>query len=825
MRTWDDHDTSAGNRGLIRPLAILMAAVLLFPWVRADASEPGAIGDLYVASFLNSKIVQFDGQTGALVGDFVASGSGGLDGPWGLAWGPNGNLFVVSRGVYSSIFGIAEYNGTTGALVRWVVGPADSTTVETGWLEKPHSLAFGPDGNIYVTASINEAVHEYDGFTGDYLGVFAIGGFSPGGLRFPQDMTFGPNGNLFLISSYEAGNPTGEGSGIFEYHHATGRLVRVLANDFDASVTEGAEGAGLCFRPNGNLLVTFTHRDLITNDTFTSKIMEYDGSTGQRLGAFVPDGSGLDWGSGMTYGPNSNLFVASIKTNSILEYDGQTGATIGTFASGGGISWAVDLAFKPAPPDPMPAPTISAVSVTDVDACDPLTGVVVTGTDLEPEETTVVLRRAGEPDYVGVVNGGSGDGTSLTVDFDLDGGARIAGGQWDVVVTNPDGQSATLAGAVDVLACPDATAGNLIAAAFRHRASHTVSGIIEYDGETGDIINWLTEDQSESAAGELWLAPGLTFGPNGNLFVATGNAGSSAGNRGEAVLQYDGVSGRFVGVFVAAGSGGLLLPMGLVFGPNGNLFVVDQPPGGGLSAVFEYDGFTGDLVQVFVSRGSCGLTNGSHLTFGPNGNLLVTGEPNGLIEFDGQTGACIGILGETDQPAGDLTVNLRFSPHNGNLLVAKENGERIVEHDGSTGMVIGGFDGYVSSGSGGLDFGFPSQWGMDFGPNGNLFVVSANGARILEFDGLSGAFVQSFSQLENPSGVAQNTDMAFAPLSGDVNGDWDRDLGDFAAFQCCYGGAAVTPNNTNCLRFDYDRDGDVDLDDFAAFAQRMTGAS
>ena len=57
------------------------------------------------------------------------------------------------------------------------------------------------------------------------------------------------------------------------------------------------------------------------------------------------------------------------------------------------------------------------------------------------EGVTVKLARAGQPDIVGDPVSVSEDGGSITTTFDLTGKAL---GLWDVVVTNPDGESATL---------------------------------------------------------------------------------------------------------------------------------------------------------------------------------------------------------------------------------------------------------------------------------------------------------------------------------------------------------------------------------------------
>src|SRR5262245_11033384 len=102
---------------------------------------------------------------------------------------------------------------------------------------------------------------------------------------------------------------------------------------------------------------------------------------------------------------------------------------------------------------------------------------------------------------------------------------------------------------------------------------------------------------------------------HGNLFVS-----SSLTNQ---VLEYDGTTGAFVTAFVGAGSGGLCFPEGLVFGPNGNLFVTSiatiAP-----NQVLEYNGTTGAFVTTFVGSGSGGLSIPIGLVFGPNGNLFVS---------------------------------------------------------------------------------------------------------------------------------------------------------------------------------------------------------
>lgn len=68
----------------------------------------------------------------------------------GLAFGPDGNLYVTDRS------GIARYNGRTGALI-------DAFVVQgSGGLVGPVGITFGPDKNFYVADSEVGQILHYD---------------------------------------------------------------------------------------------------------------------------------------------------------------------------------------------------------------------------------------------------------------------------------------------------------------------------------------------------------------------------------------------------------------------------------------------------------------------------------------------------------------------------------------------------------------------------------------------------------------------------------------------------------------------------------------
>ena len=256
-------------------------------------------------------------------------------------------------------------------------------------------------------------------------------------------------------------------------------------------------------------------------------------------------------------------------------------------------------------------------------------------------------------------------------------------------------------------------------------------GVYQFDGPTGAAVGLFGD-----AAG----TEGLTFGPNGNLFVAY-----DVYNVGGGVREFDGQTGALVGVFVAPGSGGLDNPFGVTFGPNGNLFVASYAT----DEVIEFDGATGSFVR---SLSGGGLASPTGLTFGPNGNLFVSSNPlpsPAVIEFDAGTGVPVGVFasgGGLDHPWG-----LAFGP-SGNLFVTSY--DEVLEYDGATGAFLGVFA------SGGSFFGMKD---LAFGSNGNLYVTFRNYDVIVEYDGATGAWLREFAHLESPEWLTFKPCPSIAP--------------------------------------------------------------
>jgi WD40 repeat protein len=115
----------------------------------------------------------------------------------------------------------------------------------------------------------------------------------------------------------------------------------------------------------------------------------------------------------------------------------------------------------------------------------------------------------------------------------------------------------------------------------------------------------------------------------------------------------------------------------------------------------------------------------------------------GLQRYDAKTGALIDTIGELPLRRSELNIG-----PDGNFYVTISNQFEIKRIDARTGATTQFIDasqiGHIR--------------GMDFGPNGNLFVASPSLGSILEFNGQTGQFIRYFIR-----GIATPIDLDFAP--------------------------------------------------------------
>lgn len=277
--------------------------------------------DLYVSGFFTAGVQRYHGPRSAAQGPRPAAGKSGAfytqpvaRRPWGLAFGPDGNLYVANFGTGSD------------ALVR-VAGPfaanagAATTIVDAGVF---FDVAFGPDGQLYASGRGN--VRRYDVLTMQLIDEFTSG--HP--LADVTAIAFGPDGDLYAASFDSSTTPRAE---IVRFDGQTGAYVETLATRTDGSIFWD-----LAFGPNGALFATNG-----------ANILRFDRCAGRvravhNAGVFATRAGAMP--IAVAFGPDRNLYVSDTTTNAVLRFDGTTGAFLDTFIAnvdGGprGIAFAI----------------------------------------------------------------------------------------------------------------------------------------------------------------------------------------------------------------------------------------------------------------------------------------------------------------------------------------------------------------------------------------------------------------------------------------------------------------------------------------------------
>lgn len=245
--------------------------------------------------------------------------------------------------------------------------------------------------------------------------------------------------------------------------------------------------------------------------------------------------------------------------------------------------------------------------------------------------------------------------------------------------------------------------------------------VLHYNGLTGAFIRELGAD----APSQQPL--GLAFGPDGNLYV--GSASPAQG-----VLRFNPSVDTYVDTFIpnsaplAGGVESILFRGAQVYVCQ---FGDSQTPG----TVERFDAATGAYLGNLVPGGRGGLVNAGGMVFGPNGVLYVGNVnsriPNSILRYNSASGA---FLGSMPGDIANFTYSMAFGP-DGDLYSASSAG--IVRYSGTTAAFKGSFG---AGGPNGRDL------AIVFGPDGNLYS-SREGVGVLRFDGQTGAYLGVFAPI------------------------------------------------------------------------------
>jgi sugar lactone lactonase YvrE len=242
---------------------------------------------------------------------FVTAHSGGLTRTGNAVYGPDGNLYVVSRDDDS----VLSYDGQTGAFIDVVV-PSGAEGLDHPWM-----MTFGPDDRLYVAGIMSNNIVSWDPDTGE------VDTFIPptAGLWTPKGIAFDAAGTMYVANADRGTTDTSsQQDQVLKFAGpAGGPNGEPAGTPLGVFVSQGSGGLD-----NPNHLAFYGNHLYVTN-TRGDSINRYDAATGEFVDVFVPANSGgLDIPNYLVFGPDGYLHVSSQATQQVLRYNAATGAFV-----------------------------------------------------------------------------------------------------------------------------------------------------------------------------------------------------------------------------------------------------------------------------------------------------------------------------------------------------------------------------------------------------------------------------------------------------------------------------------------------------------------
>lgn len=517
-------------------------------------------------------------------------------------------LFVVSQNNAS----ILKYNQTTGAFVSTFVAPVTQGFQGLGGI-RIHPTS----GILYASSTGTGEIWKYTTATGALITPRAAGSLiGPGSMGFDATGTF-----LYFVDAFDGLSVAPDS--VKKLAVATGVVSNVLTDalaEFNAVtvngsnlyVSDGFNNRIMSYTTSGGsptqiisglslpgAILFRSATDLVFSDTGSDRVLEYtfNGAAWVFSRVVLPATAGVDGPCGLALGPDGRLTVSGCFSNNVVAVDLTTLAVSTLVAPGvGGLNNPKGVAWN--------GSTLLVASL----ATNTILYYNSTGTP-----TGTIARGIAAPTDGGMTFTPAGNLIAASSnDNDL---AEFDGTNGGTVRNFFDACPTSLAAPFDVAV---GSSGDVY-------ATCTGSDGVFHFTSSGTPLNFFVS----AGSGGLTFPRGLAFGPNGNLFVASGFTGE--------ILQYNRTTGAFVNVFVnsAGNGGGAMDPYGITF-RNGNLYVASFFP----NEVKRFNGTTGAFVSTFVTSGSGGLSGPTAVDFGPDGNLYVSSyNDNSIRRYNGTTGA------------------------------------------------------------------------------------------------------------------------------------------------------------------------------------------
>jgi len=272
---------------------------------------------IFVSDFLNDRVLRFDFATKQFKDVFVQKGSGGLRGPWGIAFNKYDDpaqprtFYVASEGTSS----ILQYDACDGSFVKqFAYVPGQPRGIKFHLLPSAHRPA-RQQKMLLVCSTYTDSVLKFNALTGSPLGTYATG------VDTPWDLVIGPQSSgvgrdpedVFVSSEHE--------DAIIQFQNTTGAFK---AKFTDKKVNYAN---GVVFGSHGQ-----TSHLYVTGPYAGKVIVKFDQNNGTYIEHF--EDRDMQYPLGMVY-HEQTLYVND--KNTIRTYDAETGEFLEVWSSHDGL--------------------------------------------------------------------------------------------------------------------------------------------------------------------------------------------------------------------------------------------------------------------------------------------------------------------------------------------------------------------------------------------------------------------------------------------------------------------------------------------------------
>jgi sugar lactone lactonase YvrE len=673
------------------------------PQLDANAVSQGSFIDRYYG--LSSSLA------GQFMDTFVTNGSGGLKDSRTPLFDQQGNLDVAD----TTLNKVLRFQGPNGSNP----GAYIDTYVSTGLLA-PNGLAFGPDGNLYVSSRDANQVSRVGGTQASFLVTLDSASTSPVKVDYATVDTTAIAGRDYTATSGTITFPPGVTRWIINVPilddnqgGPTPVFTLNLSNPVGAVIAKG-QGSGTILDDDATPLnIAVTPTSILSGGTATVTLTAKNAAGDPLPG--LP--FGFAWSASGLFNTGTGSF-GNVTDNHDGSYTATfTGTTVGLTSS---ITITASL-FGQAIASNTPIIIVSpAVPATQLALTNLTPSSVTTGGPVTFTVTAEDSSGSPAPSY------------ARTIHFTSSDPAAVLPGDYTFTAADHGTHafSATLKTAgTQSLTATDTTAasvsGTITGISVMPGVSISVADISVPEGPGSPTIL----DPAGAARVGLSGTRGLLYTSSGDLLVA--------GYLSHSVARFD-IQSQTYKPFITPGSGGLTYAAQIAIGPDGNVYVGDNNQ----NTIFRYDGTTGAPLPAPGQAGAVvvsgnpaingGLSNAGGVAFGPDGNVYVTSfNTNNVFRFQGPKGNSPGSFMDVFVNNIQSPSNLTFGP-DGNLYVgsdAPNNAGQVDRFDGVTGLPIGS----------GVFAQLPGPKQIIFDPQGMyMYVVDAPTGQVLRFQGPKG---------------------------------------------------------------------------------------